>query len=163
MEVWRTRWIGWSLEDASQNYDLHLLDKLLGVGLYAYYLADQKRQQSTASIFQNRDDPKLNPDTALRSINSCVVKKPGSGFQDDNQVLIITVHQSKGWVWHSFIAGTSKDELPSYFSMRDGKIEEEKPVLSRWRGRKFVYISFLERLWGKIPKSVYWFNSKNIS
>lgn len=154
VEAWR---------DASQKLrPAYLLDKLLGEsGLYAYYQADEKRRQNLSQlvkIFQNRDDLQLNPDTALRSIVefTALAKNLDRVSQDDNQVLIITVHQSKGLEFDTvFIAGTSKDEFPSYFSMRDRKIEEEKRLfyVAMTRAQKRLFISAFLKDFGGYSKS----------
>ncbi|TAF03434.1 MAG: hypothetical protein EAZ77_17210 [Nostocales cyanobacterium] len=63
--------------------------------------------------------------------------------QENNQVLIITVHQSKGLEFDTvFIAGMCEEEFPSYFSLRDNKLEEEKRLfyvaLTRAKNRLFI-------------------------
>jgi DNA helicase-2/ATP-dependent DNA helicase PcrA len=101
-------------------------------GLYQYYQAEEKRLQNLrhlVQIFQDTDDPCLHPDTALRSILefTALAKNLDQVSQENNQVPIITVHQSKGLEFDSvFIAGATEDEFPSFFSIRDNKLEEEK-------------------------------------
>lgn len=139
-----------------------LLDKLLvESGLYTYYQADEKRRQNLlqlVKIFQDRDDPELNPDTALRSIVefTALAKNLDQVSQDGNQVLIITVHQSKGLEFDTvFIAGASKDEFPGYFSIRDGKIEEEKRLfyVAMTRAQRRLFISAFLKDSGGYSKS----------
>ena len=142
VETWRDA----SLELRPAN----LLGKLLvESGLLTYYQADEKRLQNLlqlVKIFQNRDDPELNPDTALRSIVefTALAKNLDQISHDGNQVLIITVHQSKGLEFDTvFIAGASKEEFPGYFSIRDGKIEEEKRLfyVAMTRAQRRLFIS----------------------
>lgn len=127
-----------------------LLDKILAEsGLYIYYRTDEKRWQNLiklVNIFQKLDDPEIDPDTALRSIVefTALAKNLDQISQTDNQVLLITVHQSKGLEFDTvFIAGASKDEFPGYFSIRDGKIEEEKRLfyVAMTRAQKHLFIS----------------------
>lgn len=127
-----------------------LLDKLLvESGLYSYYQADEKRLQNLwhlVRIFQERDDPDLHPDTTLRSILefTALAKNLDQISQDDNQVPIITVHQSKGLEFDTvFIAGATEDEFPSFFSIRDNKLEEEKRLfyVAMTRAKKNLFIS----------------------
>ena len=137
--------------DASQTLrPSDLLDKLLvESGLYSYYQADEKRLQNLrhlVRIFQERDDLALHPDTALRSILefTALAKNLDQVSQDDNQVPIVTVHQSKGLEFDSvFIAGATEDEFPSFFSIRDNKLEEEKRLfyVAMTRAKKKLLIS----------------------
>jgi DNA helicase II / ATP-dependent DNA helicase PcrA len=141
MEDWR---------DASQILrPSNLLGKLLvESGLYSYYQADEKRLQNLrhlVRIFQERDNLALHPDTALRDILefTTLAKNLDQVSQDDNQVPIVTVHQSKGLEFDSvFIAGVTEDEFPSFFSIRDNKLEEEKRLfyvaITRAKQRLFI-------------------------
>lgn len=155
IEAWR---------DASQELrPAELLDKLLvESGLYTYYQTDDKRRQNLlrlVKIFQNRDDPELNPDTALRSIVefTALAKNLDQVSQDANQVLIITVHQSKGLEFDTvFIAGASEGEFPAFFSMRDGKLEEEKRLfyVAMTRAKQRLFISAFLKDFGGYSKSL---------
>lgn len=137
--------------DASQTLrPSNLLDKLLlESGLYSYYEADENRLQNLrhlARIFQERDDLALHPDTALRGILefTALAKNLDQVSQDDNQVPIVTVHQSKGLEFDSvFIAGATEDEFPSFFSIRDNKLEEERRLfyVAMTRAKKKLLIS----------------------
>ena len=137
--------------DASQTLrPSELLEKLLvESGLYSYYQADEQRLQNLrhlVHIFQERDDPTLHPDTALRDILefTALAKNLDQVSQDDNQVPIVTVHQSKGLEFDSvFIAGATEDEFPSFFSIRDNKLEEEKRLfyVAMTRAKKNLFIS----------------------
>ena len=141
--------------DASQTLrPSNLLDKLLvESGLYSYYQADEKRLQNLrylARIFQERDDLALHPDTALRGILefTALAKNLDQVSQDDNQVPIITVHQSKGLEFDSvFIAGATEDEFPSFFSVRDNKLEEERRLfyVAMTRAKQRLFISAYSR------------------
>jgi DNA helicase-2/ATP-dependent DNA helicase PcrA len=137
--------------DASQSRrPADLLDDLLTEsGLYQYYQAEEKRLQNLrhlVQIFQDTDDPCLYPDTALRSILEFIAlaKNLDQVSQEKNQVPIITVHQSKGLEFDSvFIAGATEDEFPSFFSIRDNKLEEEKRLfyVAMTRAKKNLFIS----------------------
>ena len=137
--------------DASQALrPANLLDKLLvESGLYQYYQTEEKRLQNLQhllKIFQDRDDACSHPDTALRSILefTALAKNLDQVSQDNNQIPIITVHQSKGLEFDSvFIAGATEDEFPSFFSVRDNKLEEEKRLfyVAMTRAKKNLLIS----------------------
>jgi DNA helicase-2/ATP-dependent DNA helicase PcrA len=88
----------------------------------------------------------LHPDTALRSILefTALAKNLDQVSQDDNQVPIITIHQSKGLEFDSvFIAGASEGEFPSFFSVRDNNLEEERRLfyVAMTRAKQKLFIS----------------------
>ena len=128
-----------------------LLDKILTEsGLSRHYQDEDKytclsNLEHLRSIFQERDDLTLHPDTALRDIIefTTLAKNLDQVSQDDNQVPIVTVHQSKGLEFDSvFIAGSAEDEFPTFFSVRDNKLEEEKRLfyvaITRAKQRLFI-------------------------
>ncbi|MHC5823432.1 MAG: 3'-5' exonuclease, partial [Nostoc sp.] len=141
--------------DASQRLrPSYLLDKLLvESGLYSYYQAEEKHLKNLlhlVRIFQERDAPDLHPDTSLRSILefTALAKNLDQVSQDDNQVPMITVHQSKGLEFDSvFIAGATEGEFPSFFSVRDKNLEEEKRLfyVAMTRAKKRLFISGFSR------------------
>lgn len=156
--------------DASQEVrPAELLKKLLlESGLKAYYRDDDKRLHNLlrlVKIFQNRDDPTLHPDTALRSIIefTALAKNLDQISIDNNQVPIITIHQAKGLEFDTvFIAGVSEGEIPSYFSMKDGKIEEEKRLfyVAITRAKKNLFISApVKNSWDALIKPSRFINS----
>lgn len=138
--------------DASQTLrPPDLLDKILTEsGLSHHYQGEEQYKclsnlQHLESIFQERDDLTLHPDTALRDIIefTTLAKNLDRVSQDNNQVPIVTVHQSKGLEFDSvFIAGSTEDEFPSFFSVRDNKLEEEKRLfyvaITRAKQRLFI-------------------------
>ena len=142
MDYWR---------DASQSLrPSDLLDILLREsGLYNYYQSKEKRLQNLHELvqfFQAQDDLNLHPDTALRSILefATLAKNLDQVSQDNNQVPIVTVHQSKGLEFDSvFIAGAVQNEFPSYFSVRDNNLEEEKRLfyVAMTRAKQRLFIS----------------------
>lgn len=142
-----------SWRDASQKLrPANLLGEILvDSGLYDYYQQEEpKRIENLKRLiknFQEKDDLELHPDTALRSIieYTALAKNLDQISQDNNQVPILTIHQSKGLEFDTvFLAGISEDEFPTYFSVRDGKVEEEKRLfyVAITRARKLLFISF---------------------
>lgn len=105
---------------------------LLESGLYAYYQADEKRRQNLlklVTIFRELDNLKLHSDVALRSIVefTAFAKNLDQISVQNNQVMMLTVHQSKGLEFDTvFIAGAAEDEFPNYLSLVKEKIEAEK-------------------------------------
>jgi DNA helicase II / ATP-dependent DNA helicase PcrA len=153
-----------SWRDASQQLrPADLLNNLLKEsGLYAYYQIDEKRQQNLlklVTIFQELDNLKLHPDVALRSIVefTAFAKNLDQISQQDNQVMMVTVHQSKGLEFDTvFIAGAVEGEFPNYLSLGEHKIEEEKRLfyVAMTRAKQQLFISsFLEdsRGYSKVP------------
>ncbi len=137
--------------DSSQNLrPPELLNKvLIESQLYSYYQSDTKRSQNLlflVNIFQELDDNDLHPDTALRTLleHTALAKNLDQISKNNNQIPIITVHQSKGLEFDIvFIAGATEDEFPSFFSIRDDKLEEEKRLfyVAMTRAKKKLFIS----------------------
>lgn len=137
--------------DASQTMrPWELLDRLIvDSGLYGYYESEEERQQNIfrlVQLFQEKDDLNLHPDTALRSIIefTALAKNLDQVSQDDNQVPIITVHQSKGLEFDSvFLAGVTENEFPTFFSVRDNNLEEERRLfyVAMTRAKQRLFIS----------------------
>jgi DNA helicase-2/ATP-dependent DNA helicase PcrA len=66
------------------------------------------------------------------------------------------VHQSKGLEFDSiFIAGATEDEFPSFFSVRDNNLEEEKRLfyVAMTRAKQKLFISAYLRDFRKFSKS----------
>lgn len=127
-----------------------LLKKLLSEsGLKAYYRDDDKRLQNLlrlVKIFTERDNPALHPYTALGHIIefTALAKNLDQISSDNNQVPIITIHQAKGLEFETvFIAGVSEGEIPSFLSLKNGKLEEEKRIfyVAMTRAKKYLFIS----------------------
>ncbi|HEY9692298.1 MAG TPA: 3'-5' exonuclease [Oculatellaceae cyanobacterium] len=142
VESWR--------EASQQLRPPDLLKKLLQEsGLYAYYQIDEKRQQNLlklVAIFQERDNLKLHPNLALRSIVefTAFAKNLDQISIQDNQVMMVTVHQSKGLEFDTvFIAGAVEGEFPNYLSLGEQKIEEEKRLfyVAMTRAKHQLFIS----------------------
>ncbi|CAN1211056.1 3'-5' exonuclease [Tumidithrix helvetica PCC 7403] len=137
--------------DASQaSRPVELLYKLIMESeLYSYYQGQKNREQNLVELvrfFKKHDDLNLHPDTSLRNLLefTALAKNLDQVAQDDNQVPIITVHQSKGLEFDSvFIAGATEDEFPTYFSVRDNKLEEEKRLfyVAMTRAKQRLFIS----------------------
>jgi DNA helicase-2/ATP-dependent DNA helicase PcrA len=117
-------------------------------GLNEHYESDQGRTQNLITLlnlFSDKDDSDLHPYSALRLLLefTALAKNVDQISQQDNQVPIITVHQSKGLEFDNiFIVGMNENEFPTFFSIRDDDIEEEKRlfyvVLTRAKMRLFV-------------------------
>jgi len=119
-------------------------------GLYAYYEEhDQKRLdnlQKLINVFHEKDNLELHPETSLRNIleEIALAKDLDKVSQNNNQVLIITVHQAKGLEFDTvFLAGLSENEFPSYYSIKNKQVEEEKHLfyVAMTRAKKQLYLS----------------------
>lgn len=121
-------------------------------GLARFYGQDYDRVQNLeqlVGIFQSQDDPALHPDTALRSILefTALARNLDHISEQDNQVVIITAHQSKGLEFdHVFVAGMTDGEFPSIYSIRNDDTEEEKRLfyVALTRAKKRLYLSCFE-------------------
>ncbi|QSJ16145.1 UvrD-helicase domain-containing protein [Nostoc sp. UHCC 0702] len=140
-----------SWREASQKLrPVDLLSNLLKEsGLYAYYKTDEKRRQNLlklVTIFQERDNLKLHPNVALRNIVefTAFAKNLDQISVQDNQVMMVTVHQSKGLEFDTvFLAGAVEGEFPNYLSLGEEKIEEEKRLfyVAMTRAKQRLFIS----------------------
>jgi DNA helicase II / ATP-dependent DNA helicase PcrA len=126
---------------------------LLESGLHDFYKKDEKRRLNLIRLFHvfyDRDNQELHPDVALRSIVefTALAKNLDQISKKDNQVLMITVHQSKGLEFDTvFIAGAVSGEFPFYLSQQGDELEEEKRLfyVAMTRAKKRLFISgFLE-------------------
>lgn len=143
LEHWRQK--------SQQIRPANLLEQILQEsGLYAYYQQDEKKRldnlQRLIKMFQEKDDLGLHPETALRYIleEIALAKDLDKVSQDNNQLLVITVHQAKGLEFDTvFLAGLCENEFPSYYSIRDRKIEEEKHLfyVAMTRAKKRLFLS----------------------
>jgi DNA helicase-2/ATP-dependent DNA helicase PcrA len=120
-------------------------------GLLDYY---QKREEpkrlvhlsQLEQIFRARDDSKKLPEEALSSLVEFVALAKNIDYfsKDENKVPIITIHQAKGLEFDNvFIAGVCENEIPNFFSVRDGNEEEEKRLfyVALTRAKKRLFIS----------------------
>lgn len=85
--------------------------------------------QRLAASFDVRDDRQLHPETSLAALLefAALAKNMDLVSENDNQVVSITVHQAKGLEFDTvFIAGAVDNEMPSYYSLQAGDVEEEK-------------------------------------
>lgn len=105
---------------------------LVESGLDSYYGREPERLANLSQLlrlFAERDDQNLPPQAALRALVefAALSRNVDHLSENDNQVLIITVHQAKGLEFDTvFIAGAVDGEIPHYYSVRDGRLEEER-------------------------------------
>lgn len=151
-----TRWKGLS---QTQRPAQLLADILETSGLKKHYEKDLDRSQNLqrlVSMFQDWDDTALHSDTALRHVleRAALAKNLDQLSEQDNQIVVITAHQSKGLEFDNvFIAGVSDEEFPFFLSVQDGNIEEEKRLfyvaITRAKERLFVSCSTEMTQYGK--------------
>lgn len=129
-------------------------------GLYDYYYSKSnerlKNLAQLIKVFETHDNPDLHPDTNLRSILefATLAKNVDYLSKTDNQVLIITVHQAKGLEFDNvFLAGLCDDEFPTYHSLKNGNLEEEKRTfyVAMTRAQKRLFISAPSQGYNKTP------------
>ncbi|TAE54504.1 MAG: DNA helicase UvrD [Nostocales cyanobacterium] len=147
IEIWKN--------DSQKIRPADLLGKILiDSGLYDYYQEHERKRlesfKTLVKIFQEKDNLELHPDTALRNIieYTTLAKNVDQISQENNQVMVITVHQSKGLEFDTvFLAGMCEEEFPSYFSLRDNKLEEEKRLfyVALTRAKKKLFLSWFTK------------------
>ncbi len=127
-------------------------------GLLHHYRQDSQRVQNLeqmVTIFASQDDPVLPPNVALRTLLefTALAKNLDHLSAQDNQVLVITAHQSKGLEFdHVFIAGLVEGEFPDFRSLGPGDLEQEKHLfyVALTRTKQSLYLSsFQEDSYGR--------------
>jgi len=97
-------------------------------------------------IFKAKDDQRKPPEEALSSLIEFVALAKNVDYfsGDENKVPIITIHQAKGLEFDNvFVSGVCQNEIPHFFSVRDGNEEEEKRLfyVALTRAKKRLFIS----------------------
>ena len=138
-----------------------LLDIILyESGLSNYYQGDPKRLHNLKKlqlVFAEKDNAKLDPQSAMEEILSftALSKNIDHLMENDNRVPVITLHQAKGLEFDNvFIVGVAEDEIPHYYSKKEGRIEEERRLfyVGMTRGKKRLIISSSKRDLSGRPK-----------
>jgi DNA helicase-2/ATP-dependent DNA helicase PcrA len=135
-------------------------------GLRQYYekVGEERRLEHLnrlVAIFNDRDNPELAPAEALADLveYAALAKNVDHILDNENRAPLITVHQSKGLEFDVvFIAGAVEGEIPSYQSIQENRLEEEKRLfyVAMTRAKKELYISFYNRSesgWPRNPSS----------
>lgn len=137
--------------------------------IQGYPEAERGRRSETlrrlVSIFADKDDPTLHPDTALRALldYAAMARNADQLAQAEDRVMVCTVHQAKGLEFdHVFIAGAVEGEFPSFLSTQDGdpaRLEEEQRLfyvaMTRARKRLFITRHAVNRYNYRRPPSPY--------
>jgi len=150
---------GWR-EAGAVARPLELLDRVLEEsGLLAYYQKEPNRAANLGElrrVFRERDDLKLDPETSLRVLLefTALARNLDTYSEADNRLPILTVHQAKGLEFDNvFIAGAVDGDFPSWFSTRDGRVEEERRLfyVAMTRARQRLFVSY-HRQWNDRQK-----------
>jgi DNA helicase-2/ATP-dependent DNA helicase PcrA len=118
-------------------------------GLRHHYRREPQRLQNLGQmveIFTAQDDLALPPHVALSTLlkYTALSKNLDRLSAQDNQVLVITAHQSKGLEFdHVFIAGLVEGEFPDFRCRRPGELEQEKHLfyVALTRAKQSLYLS----------------------
>jgi DNA helicase-2/ATP-dependent DNA helicase PcrA len=126
-------------------------------GLGDYYEEDKRRISyinELRQIFKEKDNPELDARTSLLELINFAALSRNIDYlsKNDNRIPIITLHQAKGLEFDVvFIAGASEGEIPHYYSVKEGRLEEEKRLfyVGLTRAKKNLIISGYRRnQWG---------------
>jgi DNA helicase-2/ATP-dependent DNA helicase PcrA len=126
-------------------------------GLGDYYEEDKRRISyinELRQIFKEKDNPELDAQTSLLELINFAALSRNIDYlsKNDNRIPIITLHQAKGLEFDVvFIAGASEGEIPHYYSVKEGRLEEEKRLfyVGLTRAKKNLIISGYRRnQWG---------------
>ena len=118
-------------------------------GLEEYYSSQPRRLANLEMLkqfFIEKEQAELSPESALRDLIKLTALSRNIDFlsETDNRIPIITVHQAKGLEFDTvFIAGATEGEFPSYFALRDDKLDEEMRVfyVAMTRAKQRLFIS----------------------
>ncbi|AFY61261.1 DNA/RNA helicase, superfamily I [Synechococcus sp. PCC 6312] len=122
-------------------------------GLYRHYSSQPERLENLdqlIDVFTERDQAQLHPHTALREIIefTALTRNVDRLTQAENLVPLITVHQAKGLEFDRvFVAGLADGEFPSFRSVQEGRLEEEKRLfyVALTRAQQQLYLSTHEQ------------------
>lgn len=126
-------------------------------GLLAFYQEETPRRgnlEDLISTFDRHDDRQLHPETALRSVVEFTALARNVDFlaQNDNRVLIATIHQAKGLEFDTvFLAGASDGEIPHFYCQSAADIEGDRHLfyVALTRAKRRLFISgYQQNNWG---------------
>jgi DNA helicase-2/ATP-dependent DNA helicase PcrA len=149
LEGWRN-----SIADMRPHKLLALILKESGLSAHWEKQEDgEKRRRNFAELvrlFDKYDDIRLSGQDALQEILLTVSLGNDTErlLQKDDRVLLVTVHQAKGLEFDTvFVAAATDDDFPSYFSKRDGRIDEELRVfyVAASRAKKRLIFSHFQK------------------
>lgn len=107
-------------------------DVLAESGLEVLYGREPKRMRNLEDLiqfFRSNDRTELGAWASLRDLTTKVAlaRNVDHVGPDDRRPLVVTVHQAKGLEFDTvFVAGLSEDEFPHFYSLREGRVEEER-------------------------------------
>lgn len=118
-------------------------------GLGDFYDDDLRRSGHIDELilfFSDNDDDHVSPRASLEDLvqKASLARNVDHLSEDDPRIPVLTIHQAKGLEFDNvFVAGVSEGEIPSYFSVRDGKVEEERRLfyVAMTRAKRRLFLS----------------------
>jgi len=122
-------------------------------GLGAHYADDVRRAghlDELVHYLAANDEASASPRAALEELvqKASLSRNVDHLAKDDPRVPIITIHQSKGLEFDVvFVAGVSQGEIPSFYAVKDGRVEEERRLfyVAITRAKRRLFISCFDR------------------
>jgi len=122
-------------------------------GLGEHYADDVRRTghlEDLVQFIRDNDQADTAPRAALEELVQKVslAKNVDHLDEDDPRVPVITIHQSKGLEFDVvFVAGASEGEIPSFYAVKEGRVEEERRLfyVAITRAKHQLYISSFDR------------------
>lgn len=122
-------------------------------GLGEHYADDDRRTGHLEDLIRflaANDQANAAPRAALEEVvqKVALARNVDHLDEDDPRVPIITIHQSKGLEFDVvFVAGASKGEIPSYYAVKEGRVEEERRLfyVAITRAKRRLFISCFDR------------------
>jgi DNA helicase-2/ATP-dependent DNA helicase PcrA len=122
-------------------------------GLGEHYTDDVHRAghlDELVQFFEANDEIDAAPRAALEELvqKASLARNVDHLAEDDPRVPIITIHQSKGLEFDVvFVAGASEGEIPSFYAVKEGRVEEERRLfyVGITRAKRRLFISCFDR------------------
>jgi len=108
-----------------------------------------KRRQDLehfATLAERYEDPTaFLADMALEPPSESIGDLPRADSDDDDRLVVSTVHSAKGLEWHTvFVLWAAEGRFPSSYSVRDDDVEEERRLMyvATTRARDNLYLTY---------------------
>ena len=118
-------------------------------GLAGHYSDHAQRTSHIEELclfLEENDDDNASPRSALEELvqKASLARNVDHLSEADPRIPVLTIHQAKGLEFDVvFVAGVSKGEIPSFFAVRDGRVEEERRLfyVAITRAKRQLFLS----------------------
>ncbi len=122
-------------------------------GLTDYYADDPRRTghlEELIEFVRSKDREELAPRVALEDVVQQVALARNVDHlpENDPRIPVITIHQAKGLEFDVvFVAGVADGEIPSYYAVKENRVEEERRLfyVAITRAKRNLFVSWFDR------------------